>query len=130
MNKAKQTALSASHSPLAGMPSADSCWWTCWTRQERWSCRLLGARTPPIALTTAVRANRAVAVVIASHLASARQRAVGSLQAADDMGVAVFYAGNAFATPRSRVKVPGCYLGSRVEDACHLIVTTLESRVR
>ncbi len=96
-------------------------------RQELYSCRQLGARTAPIALTTAVRANRAVAVVVASHLASARQRAIGSLQAADDLGVAVFYAGNAFATPRSRVKVPGRFLGSRVQDACELIVTTLRS---
>ena len=42
-----------------------------------------------------------------------------------ELGVAVFYAGNAFATPRSRVKVPGRYLGPRIKDACDLIVASL-----
>jgi DNA-binding transcriptional MerR regulator len=99
-------------------------------RQERWSCRLLGARTAPIALTTAVLANRAVAVVVASHLASARQRAVTALQDVAGLGVEVFYAGNAFATPRSRSKVPGTYLGPRLAGATERIVTALESRAR
>ncbi len=99
-------------------------------RQERWSCRLLGARTSPIALATAVRANRAIAVVVAAHLASSRQRAIGSLQVSEDLGVRVFFAGNAFSTPRSRVKVPGCYLGPRLQDASRLIIAALESAAR
>jgi DNA-binding transcriptional MerR regulator len=96
-------------------------------RQRRWSCRLLGARTTPVALGTAIVANRAAAAVVASHLSSGRQRAVASLQVATDLGVDVFYAGNAFATPRSRVKVPGRYLGPRISDACDLIIASLRS---
>lgn len=96
-------------------------------RSRGWGSRLLGARTAPVALTTAVVANRAAGVVVASHLASGRQRAVVSLRAAADLGVAVFYAGNSFATPRSRVKVPGTYLGGRIQQAVDAIVTTLES---
>lgn len=96
-------------------------------RQERWSCRLLGARTSPVALSTAVRANRAIAVVVASHLTSSRQRAIGSLRAAEALGLTLFYAGNAFSTPRSRAGVPGTYLGPRVQDASDLIISTLDS---
>lgn len=94
-------------------------------RHRRWGCRLLGARTTPVALTTAVLANQAVGAVVVSHLSSGRLRAVGAAKAAVGLGVEVFYAGNAFATPRSRARVPGVYLGPRVQDACDLIVETL-----
>lgn len=84
-------------------------------------CRLLGARTPLDAVVTAVHANAASAVVIVSHLGSGRHRAIESLQAAKRTGARVFYAGNAFANPRSRRNAPGTYLGTRLESACQLI---------
>jgi hypothetical protein len=94
-------------------------------RHERWSCRLLGARTAVPALAAAVRATRAGAVVIVSHLSSGRARAVQSMRAADRAGVRVFYAGNAFSSPRSRRSVPGLFLGTRLQGACDLIETEL-----
>ena len=55
-------------------------------RHERWSCRLLGARTSVPALAAAVHATSARAVVIVSHLSSGRARAVESMRAADVAG--------------------------------------------
>ena len=85
------------------------------------ACRLLGARTPVDVVVTAVHASAADTVVIVSHLGSGRHRATESLQAARRAGAEVFYAGNAFASARSRRGVPGTYLGTRLEDACRLI---------
>lgn len=94
-------------------------------RYQRWACRLLGARTSVAALSTAVRATGARAVIVVSHLNSGRQRAVQSLHAMDETGVTVFYAGNAFSSPRSRRNIPGSYLGTRLEAARDLVDTTL-----
>ncbi len=94
-------------------------------RHDRWSCRLLGARTSVPALAAAVHATRAGAVVIVSHLNSGRARAVESIRAAHDEGTRVFYAGNAFTAPRSRRHVPGTYLGARLQEACELIDSEL-----
>jgi methanogenic corrinoid protein MtbC1 len=96
-------------------------------RYRRWACRSLGARTSVPALTTAVRATGARAVVVVSHLNTGRKRAVQSLRATTDLGTAVFYAGNAFSSPRSRRNLPGTYLGGRLDDACDLIDSTLTS---
>ena len=90
-------------------------------RYDGWSCRVLGARTSVPAVTTAIHATGAVAVVIVSHLSSGRARAVQALHAADRPGVTVFYAGNAFTAPRSRRNLPGRYLGTRLQQACGLI---------
>jgi DNA-binding transcriptional MerR regulator len=90
-------------------------------RHERWSCRLLGARTAVPALAAAVHATGADAVVIVSHLSSGRARAVESIRAADRSGVTVFYAGNAFTAPRSRRNLPGTFLGTRLQEAVELI---------
>ena len=90
-------------------------------RYRRWPCRLLGARTSVPTLTTAIRATDARAVVVVSHLNTGRKRAIQSLHAASDSGAAVFYAGNAFTSPRSRRNLPGNYLGSRLGPACDLI---------
>ena len=98
-------------------------------RYRRWACRSLGARTTVAALTTAVLATGAHAVVVVSHLNTGRKRAIQSLHATTELGAAVFYAGNAFSSPRSRRNVPGTYLGSRLEDACDLIDTALTSRL-
>ena len=53
-----------------------------------------------------------------SHQASGRLRAVESIRAVDDLGIEVFYAGNAFSAPRTRRGVPGRYLGGNIADAC------------
>lgn len=90
-------------------------------RYRGWSVRLLGARTSLPALTASIQASRAQAVVLVSHLNSGRARSVQSLRAAHAEGVSVFYAGNAFSSPRSRRGVPGTYLGPRLQAACALI---------
>lgn len=91
--------------------------------QER-SCRLLGARTSVEALTTAIEASSARTVILASHLNTGRLHAIRSLRAAHDLGVQVYYAGNAFTSPRNRRGLPGTYLGLRLDDACTLIAAT------
>ena len=90
-------------------------------RYDGWACRLLGARTSVAALATAVQATGAGAVVIVSHLNTGRQRAITSLHAAHNLGVQVFYAGNAFTSARSRRTLPGTYLGPRLSAARDLI---------
>lgn len=90
-------------------------------RYRQQACRLLGARTNLGALTAAVGANGAQAVVIVSHLSSGRARAVQSLRAMVDLGIATYYAGNAFSSPRSQRGVPGTYLGSNLQQAVELI---------
>ncbi|MCW2495913.1 B12-binding domain-containing protein [Jatrophihabitans sp.] len=85
-------------------------------------CRLLGARTSVTALVTAIQVSQARAAVLVSHLNSGRQRAIQALRAVDDLGVAVYYAGNAFGSPRSRRGLPGTYLGDRLDDACSLVL--------
>ncbi len=98
-------------------------------RYRGWPCRILGARTSVASLATAAEASGAVAAVIVSHLASARLRAVESMRAVGHLPVTVFYAGNAFASPRSRQRVPGTFLGFRLQAACDLIDRTLAARV-
>jgi DNA-binding transcriptional MerR regulator/methylmalonyl-CoA mutase cobalamin-binding subunit len=95
-------------------------------RYQGWPCRVLGARTPTVTLATAARASAVAGVIVVSHLASARLRAVESVRAVHDLGIDVFYAGNAFSTPRSRRGVPGHYLGIRIQDACAQLTRALE----
>ncbi|MGX7678092.1 MerR family transcriptional regulator [Jatrophihabitans sp. DSM 45814] len=90
-------------------------------RYRYWPCRLLGARTSEVALRTATLASDAGGVVVVSHMNSSRRRAVQSLQSVDELGASLFYAGNAFNSPRSRRNIPGRYLGSRLQGACDLI---------
>ena len=90
-------------------------------RYRRWPCRVLGARTSVATLSTAIRATDARAVVVVSHLNAGRNRAIEALHAANDSGAAVFYAGNAFTSPRSRRNLPGAYLGTRLGPACDQI---------
>lgn len=95
-------------------------------RYQSCACRLLGARTSIVALSTAIQANNAAAVVVVSHLNSGRQRAIETLRAVSEIDVDLFYAGNAFASPRSRSGVPGSYLGGRLQDARDLIIAALQ----
>jgi methanogenic corrinoid protein MtbC1 len=97
-------------------------------RYDRRACRVLGARTPVPAVLTALHASAADAVVIVSHLSNGRARAIESIRAAHHAGALVFYAGNAFTTPRSRRNLPGTYLGTHLEQASHLISDQLLSR--
>jgi DNA-binding transcriptional MerR regulator len=90
-------------------------------RYQQWPCRMLGARTPVPALLAAIRATGTDAVVIVSHLNTGRRRAIQSLREAADRDVHVFYAGNAFTSPRSRRNVPGTYLGTRLQEAGQII---------
>jgi MerR family transcriptional regulator, light-induced transcriptional regulator len=94
-------------------------------RHRRWNCRVLGARVPADALVTSARGSGAVAVVVVSHLASGRLRAVESIRRCDRAGLRVFYAGNAFGSTKSRAAVPGSYLGTRLGEACELIEHSL-----
>lgn len=95
-------------------------------RYQGWPCRLLGARTPTATVAAAARASSAAGVIVVSHLASGRLRAVGSIRAVHELAIEVFYGGNAFSTPRSRRGVPGHYLGVRIQDACAEVTRVLE----
>ncbi len=59
--------------------------------------------------------------MIVSQLATGRRAAVESIQAVDQLGVPVFYAGNAFFVVRTRAHLPGTYLGTRVGAACRMV---------
>jgi MerR family transcriptional regulator, light-induced transcriptional regulator len=95
-------------------------------RHQHRTCRLLGARTSTPALTAAINATGAGAVVLVSHMNTGRQRAIQSLREASRLGAEVFYAGNAFTSPRSRRTVPGTYLGIRLQEACRIIDSHVE----
>ncbi|MBA2445095.1 MAG: B12-binding domain-containing protein [Nocardioidaceae bacterium] len=90
-----------------------------------WSCRLVGARTPAQSLATAVRGIGAVGVIVVSHLAIGRASATDALRAAQPSGAALFYAGNAFGSPRSRSGVPGAYLGVDLTKAAEIVTRDL-----
>ena len=94
-------------------------------RYQGWPCRVLGASTSTATLAAAARATAVAGVVVVSHLATGRLRAVESIRAINDLGIEVFYAGNAFATPRSRRGVPGRYLGDSIKDACAQLTDAL-----
>ena len=99
-------------------------------RHAGWPCRLLGTRTPTAALTAAVKERNAAAVVVVSHLATGKRGAVASIEAVADMGVKVFRAGNAFIADSPRHRIPGVYLGTRMGDACALMVQALAPDAR
>lgn len=87
-------------------------------RYEGWPCRVLGAKTSTATLATAARATAVAGVVVVSHLATGRRRGIESIRAVSELGIEVFYAGNAFSTQRSRRGVPGRFLGGSITDAC------------
>jgi DNA-binding transcriptional MerR regulator/methylmalonyl-CoA mutase cobalamin-binding subunit len=96
-------------------------------RYQGWPCRVLGARTSTVTIAAAARATAVAGVVVVSHLATGRLRAVESIRTVHELGIEVFYAGNAFTSPRSRRGVPGAYLGADINDACALLTDTLTS---
>ena len=85
--------------------------------EKRCPSRVLGARTPSSTLVTAVKATRAQAVVLVSHLSTHRRVSVEALRALDQTRCRCFYAGNAFAFPAARKGVPGTYLGETLAGA-------------
>ena len=94
-------------------------------RHQGWACRVLGARTSTLTLATAARATPVAGVVLVSHLATGRLRAIESIRAVHSLEIPVFYAGNAFTSPRSRRGVPGRYLGAGIAVACDVLNVTL-----
>ncbi len=94
-------------------------------RYRGWPCRVLGARTSTVTIAAAARATAVAGVVVVSHLATGRLRAVESIRTVHELGIEVFYAGNAFSSPRSRRGVPGHYLGVSINHACNLLTETL-----
>ena len=58
-------------------------------------------------------------VVVVSHLATGRLRAVESIRTVHELGIEVFYAGNAFTSPRSRRGVPGTLPRRRHQRRLH-----------
>jgi methanogenic corrinoid protein MtbC1 len=94
-------------------------------RHQGWSCRILGARTSTASLVTAAMATGAAGVVIVSHLPTGRRRALASIDAVHDLGIPLFYAGNAFNSLRSRQGLPGTFLGNRMRDAAALVHKSL-----
>lgn len=94
-------------------------------REQGRPCRVLGARIRPEVLVDATRAADAAAVVLVSHLATGRRRAIAVLDRIHDLGVPTFYAGNAFLSTRSRQGVPGQYLGNHLTTAADTVVAAL-----
>jgi len=95
-------------------------------RTQGWSCRMLGARITAATLATAAEANDPAAVVVVAHIPAGHRRAVAALQAVDQLGFTLFYAGGAFSDQESREGVPGRYLGRQITGACAIIVDTLD----
>lgn len=92
-----------------------------------WGCRMLGPRTPVRSLALAVQGTGAAGVLLVSHIAVGRRSAVDALRAVHQTRAAVFYAGNAFRSPRSRAGVPGTYLDGSLPQAAETITHALES---
>jgi methanogenic corrinoid protein MtbC1 len=95
-----------------------------------WAVRVLGAMTPPETLRAAARSLGAVATVVVSQRSVTRQTAVASIAAAASIpGVRSFYAGDGFAAPSARKKVPGIYLGTDIVAAAGVLESALAPRV-
>lgn len=92
-----------------------------------WRCRVLGPLTPTLSLLKAINGTKARGVVVVSHMNTNRRAAIESINAANDHGADVFYAGNSFVTRRSRGGIPGVYLGDDMSAAADLIERELAS---
>ncbi len=87
-----------------------------------WECRSLGPNTPARSITTATIASGAAGVIIAAQRAATRRPAVQAVEETAALpGVAVFYAGGAFAPAGARRGVPGVYLGDDLVEAAEVI---------
>ncbi len=91
-----------------------------------WPTRILGAMTPTESLVVTVRSVRARAAVVTAQRSVTRAAAVGSIEAiAAIPGVEAFYAGNGFANPSVRRRLPGIFLGDDVVVAADRLVREL-----
>lgn len=95
--------------------------------QRGWRCHMLGADTPPAALTSALDRTAAAAAILVSHIGANRQAAIAVLQAAERTTSQLFYAGNAFLTPAARDGVPGIYLGQDMLAAVDVVANATGS---
>jgi hypothetical protein len=91
-------------------------------RFQRWPCQVLGARISTFTLKIAAQAAGAVGVVVISNGRRGLPRAVVLLRAVDELGIPVFFMGDAFESDRGRGEIPGRYLGSSIERACSALV--------
>ena len=96
-------------------------------RHEQFDCHELGPQITRSALGAAVTSCSAQAVVLVSHLSSNRAAAVSALRAVQDTSATLFYAGAAFRTRATRLRVPGQYLGGNFTDAAGQVRTQLHS---
>ena len=91
-----------------------------------WPTCQLGADTPVSSLVSSCRSTGAQAVVVTAHQVSRRRLAIEALQALHTQrGVALFYAGGAFASASRRRDVPGTYLGEVLPAAVDLLERSL-----
>lgn len=91
-----------------------------------WGVRVLGSITPAESVPKAVRIANAHGVVITSQRGVTRRAAIETIRAvAATPGVAVFYAGDAFAGASARRDVPGTYLGTDMIEAVAIVERTL-----
>lgn len=96
-----------------------------------WPTRVLGAMTPTESLVAAVRAVRARAAVVTAQRSVTRAAAIASVEAVAAIpGVAAFYAGNGFANPAVRRRIPGVFLGGDVVAGADRLVGDLAERRR
>jgi hypothetical protein len=65
---------------------------------------------------------------VVSHLSVGRRPAAEAVRGVAAAGFPVFYAGNAFLFPRSRVGLPGTYLGESLRAAAGIVEATLTSQ--
>jgi len=94
-----------------------------------WGVRVLGSITPAASLVEAVRIAGAHAAVITSQRSVTRRAAVESIRLVSQIpGLAVFYAGDAFAAASARRGVPGTYLGTDMAEAVRIVERSLQSR--
>ena len=91
-------------------------------RFQRRPCQVLGARISTFTLKIAAQAAGAVGVVVISNGSRGLPRAVVLLRAVDELGIPVFFMGDAFESDRGRGEIPGRYLGSSIERACSALV--------
>lgn len=94
-------------------------------RFRRWPCQVLGSRLSTFALKIAAQASGAVGVVVVSNESRGLSRAVVLLRTVDQLGIPVFFAGDAFESPGSWEDVPGRYLGTGHEEACTYLINAL-----
>ena len=87
--------------------------------------------TPTESLVAAVRAVRARAAVVTAQRSVTRAAAIASVEAVAAIpGVAAFYAGNGFANPAVRRRIPGVFLGGDVVAGADRLVGDLAERRR